>query len=46
MTVDLAAIGEIRNISVIENNARKIEEVDKDTENFLIKRMRNMKIYC
>ena len=46
LRVELAAIDEIRNINIIENSARRIEEVDKDTKNFLIKKMRKMKIYC
>ena len=37
MRAQLAAIGEIMNISNTENNARRLEEIDKDTEIFLIK---------
>ena len=37
MRAELAAIGEIRNVSNTENSARRIEEIDKDTEIFSIK---------
>ena len=45
MRVELAAIGEVRNISIIENETRRAEVVDRDTEIFLIKKMKKMKIY-
>ena len=38
MRVELATMSEIRNISIIKNNAGRIEEVDKDNKNFLIKK--------
>ena len=34
--MELETIGEIKNISITENNASWIVEVDKDTENFMI----------
>ncbi len=37
MRAEVAAIGEIRNVNNTENNARRVEEIDKDTEIFLIK---------
>ena len=37
MRAKLAAIGEIMSINNTKNNGRKIEEIDKDTEIFLIK---------
>lgn len=37
MRVELAAIGEIKNVSNIENIERRIEEIDKKTEIFMIK---------
>ena len=37
MRAELSAIGEIRNISNTEDSGRRIEEIDKDTEIFLIK---------
>ena len=37
MRAELAAIGEVRNISITENDTRRAEVVDRDTEIFLIK---------
>ena len=37
MMVELAAIGEFINISIIKNDTRRAEVVDRDTEIFLIK---------
>ena len=37
MRAELSAICEIRNISNTEDSGRRIEEIDKDTEIFLIK---------
>lgn len=36
MRVELAVIGEVRNISDTKNSRIRIEEIDKDTEIFLI----------
>ena len=38
MKAELAAISEIGNITIIKNNAGRIDEIDKDTKNFLIKK--------
>ena len=38
MRAELAAIGEIRSINNTENSGRRLEEIDKDTEIFLIKK--------
>jgi hypothetical protein len=35
--VELAALGEVRNVNNIKNSERRAEDVDKDTEIFLIK---------
>ena len=37
MRAELAAIGEVRNISITENDTRRTEVEDRDTEIFLIK---------
>ena len=37
MRVELAAIGEVKNISITENDIRKTQVVDRDTEIFLDK---------
>ena len=37
MRVEVAAIGEIIIVNNIEDSARRVEEIDKDTEIFLIK---------
>ena len=45
MKAELAAIGEVRNISITKNDTRRVEVVDRDTEIFLIKKMKKTKIY-
>ena len=37
MRVELVAICDIKKFSITENNTERIEEVDKNIENFLIK---------
>ena len=40
MRVELAVIGEIRNISITKKYTRRTEVVDRDIEIFLIKKMK------
>jgi hypothetical protein len=35
LRAEIAAINKIKNINIIENNARRIQELDKDIEFFL-----------
>ena len=45
LRAELAAIGEVRNIIITENDTKRTEVTDRDTKIFLIKKMKKMKIY-
>ena len=45
LRAELAAIGEVRNIIITENDTKRTKVTDRDTKIFLIKKMKKMKIY-
>lgn len=46
MKVELETIDEVKNINILETSVEKTKEVNKDTEIFLIKRIKKTKIHC
>lgn len=46
LKVELKTIDEVKNINILETSVEKTKEVNKDTEIFLIKRIKKTKIHC